>query len=127
MKTAVLISLFVVFVSVSAFKIISGDWAISNLAETVKAGESFQVVLKSNPSTGFRWELKSKPIYCESSNVDNFGEFIEPSDGLSGSPGKQIFSFSAKSAGEDHVVFAYERPWTKEGSKILEVKVKVST
>jgi len=111
---------------VFSIKAITGDWGSPSLTDNVGVGETFQVSLKSNPTTGYRWEVKSKPLYCDYTNPDAFGEFQEPADGLTGSAGKQIFSFVAKNAGEEHITLVYERPWSKEGSKILDITVKIA-
>ena len=110
----------------SALKVISNPTGAAALNDTVKVGEAYQISLKSNPTTGFRWELKTKqPIYSERTSVDEFGEFIETGAEQMGMAGKQVFSFVGKLAGEEHFTLIYERPWTKEGAKTLDVAIKV--
>ncbi len=111
--------------SCNAVKVITNEAGAATLNETIKLGETYQLSLKSNPTTGFRWELKTKPLYSERTSVDEFGEFIEPSTDQMGAPGKQIFTFLGKNAGEEHIELSYERPWTKEGSKSLDVLIRI--
>ena len=85
MKSAFLLSLLLI-VAVSAVKIIPADWSAALVNDTVHAGEIYQLSLKSNPTTGFRWELKSRPLFSDYTGADNYGEFIEPASGAEGAP-----------------------------------------
>jgi inhibitor of cysteine peptidase len=78
----------------------------------VFAGKSFQVEIKSNPTTGYQWQL-AKPV------DKNFVEFessvfIPPkNNNIMGASGKEIWTFKAVKSGETKLYFQYVRPWEK--------------
>jgi len=74
----------------------------------VEPGEIFQIVLNSNPSTGFAWiftdEFDSRTVKFDS----DF--FYSKEEGLFGSPGHQVFTFTALSEGVTAITLEYRRP-----------------
>ena len=96
-----------------------------NATETVNMGEGFRIELKSNPSTGFRWELLTIPENVDSLSNDKYGEFVGSNNNLMGAGGKQAYSFTATKAGFQKLKFVYMRPWTNEGSSNLEVSINI--
>ena len=114
-------------ISVSlALKVFNADKSSTTLSGKVKLGEAFKISLISNPTTGFRWELKSTPSLCQSSNATPFGDFAEPQSTLSGASGKQEFTFVPIRSGREHFIFVYEQPWNKDDSVTLEVNIEIS-
>jgi len=92
---------------------------------TVKAGDVFKIELESNATTGYEWFVK----YDD--KILNFkkSEYISPaSQKLLGSPGKQIFIFSAIKKGETTIEFAYKRHWEKDKlpAKTIMYKVRIN-
>ncbi|MCJ7444794.1 MAG: protease inhibitor I42 family protein, partial [Methanotrichaceae archaeon] len=60
-------------------------------------GKEFIISLESNPSTGFEWWTKFDPDYLSLMS----STFVSGSErsGMVGVPGKETFTFNAKSAG----------------------------
>ena len=77
----------------------------------VKAGDSFKVILSSNPTTGFQWS--------ETANISVPGileqvshELVPPAQtGAVGAPGQEIWTFKALKAGTSTISLEYSRPW----------------
>jgi predicted secreted protein len=76
----------------------------------LKAGEAFELRLKSNPTTGFMWYLhkNSTPLLKLVSQSQT--EAKEPGEGR---PSLQIFKFEARRAGEGVLLLHYVRSWDK--------------
>jgi inhibitor of cysteine peptidase len=82
-------------------------------------GKEFTISLESNPSTGFEWWTKFDPNYLILLN-STFMNGNEKS-GMVGVPGKQMFSFNAKSVGNTEVIMLLLRPL--ENGTIAERKI----
>jgi inhibitor of cysteine peptidase len=80
----------------------------------LKAGERFEVRLKSNPTTGFMWylEKESTPIVklVHQSQADVTDE---SEDKHLGRPVYQVFSFEARRFGDGVLLMHYVRSWEK--------------
>ncbi|MDH3729629.1 MAG: protease inhibitor I42 family protein [Acidimicrobiia bacterium] len=72
----------------------------------VARGETFEIRLTSNPSTGFSWAVVALPGVSVSEP-----EFIAPDSDFVGSPGQELFEVAAVESGDTHLVFEYSRPW----------------
>ena len=70
-------------------------------------GESVVVRLESNPSTGYEWGAE----LSDSSVLSLSGQTFETESELAGSPGVEVFTFQAESAGRSTISLAYRRPW----------------
>ena len=76
---------------------------------SVDVGDEFQVVLESNMTTGYGWQLEA--------NIDgNVLEFVRdryeaPNTDLVGAPGLQLFDFRAIGDGSTFILFWYIRPF----------------
>ncbi len=103
------------------------QFTVTDLGEPieVEAGESFEVVLDSNPTTGYSWRVTIDP---PADVVTAAGSTYEPdsdSENLTGGGGKDTFTFEATKAGEATITFDYMPPG--EPSKPAETKTaKVS-
>jgi predicted secreted protein len=80
----------------------------ADAAQTVniKAGEDFFIALASNRTTGFGWTAKvgDDRILAYEGNV-----YQNPSSGLMGAGGQQLFVFHANRTGSTTIVFNYAR------------------
>jgi inhibitor of cysteine peptidase len=76
----------------------------------VRIGETFTIVLDSNPTTGYSWQLKSKPapsiVFVGSAYRTN-----QPV--LPGTGGREIWTFKAVTAGDAGISLQYVRPFDK--------------
>ena len=88
-------------------------------------GDTFTVLLVSNPSTGFLWEF-AKPLYDESVMILRGDKYIRPDEQLTvGTPGKRSLTFLAEGSGRTGVKLVYRRPWEKSQPPAREFNVMV--
>ncbi|MCA0933631.1 protease inhibitor I42 family protein [Lutimonas saemankumensis] len=90
----------------------------------VKQGETFEIKLKSNRTTGYSWFLERglKNSILDSVSV----QYVIPENAATGAGGTEIWSFRARSKGEARLLFIYKRAWEKEGDQMRkEIGVKV--
>ncbi len=78
----------------------------------VEKGSEFEIILESNPSTGFRW------VIADTLNTDivtlTTTEFIEPDTELLGAPGEEKWTFTGAGLGETDISLSYVRPWEEQ-------------
>lgn len=74
----------------------------------VDAGEEFFIALASNETTGYTWSqsIGDGKILAYEGNV-----YQNPSNGLTGAGGQQIFIYHANRSGTTTVHFSYGRPF----------------
>lgn len=77
-------------------------------------GEQFELVLCSNPTTGFQWE--DPAVISDPAALEQTGMIYEEPAGraeaeLAGAPGAQSWSFKALEGGRTQVTFTYSQPW----------------
>ena len=93
--------------------------------ETIKVspGASFDIVLASNPTTGYSWG----PAKVSDDKVVKFvsSKFIAKKSRLAGSGGKEVWTFSALAPGKTTILLQYKRPWEKDKVPIEEVTFTV--
>lgn len=88
-----------------------------------KVGDTLEVLLTSNPGTGYDWEwVKQDPLL-----VKQVGEveFITEGEGIGGGMTKHVFQVTAK--GEMKLKLIYHRAWEKgtEPESVFEVTLVV--
>ncbi len=74
-------------------------------------GTTFQVVVKSNPTTGYSWRLGAKPDK-RLVVLDN-SRYVAPKTTLVGAGGQEIWVFKTLRSGKTQIVLEYARPWEK--------------
>ncbi len=85
----------------------------------VSAGEKFSLNLKSNPTTGYQWQL-ARPL---NENVVRFvdktftpsAEATPSGPKIVGAGGVEVWTFEATGKGTAEVPLVYVRPWEKDG------------
>ena len=89
---------------------------------SVETGDTLEVMLEGNPTTGYTWEVKwLDPAVIKQAQSD----FISGSTGL-GSAGSQIFRFEAIASGETVLKLIYKRPFEKSMMPLKDFKVTIS-
>ena len=87
-------------------------------------GDTLTVELKSNPSTGYRWQTadagENGVLKAEKD------EFIAPDTTRCGAPGLQRLSFTPAAPGETTLHLVYVRPWQKNAPPARSFRVTVS-
>jgi inhibitor of cysteine peptidase len=87
-------------------------------------GGTFLIVLDSNPSTGYQWQLTQSPNREFLKLIDS--TYRAPITELVGAGGKEIWSFKALSVGQRTIVFEYVRPWEKDKEPLKSVTFTVN-
>lgn len=81
---------------------------------TVQTGGSFEVVLKANHTTGFRWTLSWPPNESVVKLVGSTYRTQSPSPGsppIVGAGGEEVWIFEAVAPGQVGIGLSYQRPW----------------
>lgn len=76
----------------------------------VHPGESYQIVINSNASTGYQWTYK---ILGDPNVVSITSRYVGPSEPIPGKGGQQVFTMNIVGEGDTSVLFFYSRPWEK--------------
>jgi inhibitor of cysteine peptidase len=92
---------------------------------TVDAGTSIEVILESNASTGFTWEVTTVPDGSVLAPVPGSGSYAEPVTDLVGAPGTQTFRYETVGAGTTRLGLTYQRPWSGEEAGTFTVTIIV--
>lgn len=104
----------------------NGGKAESETSETreVKVGEEFTIELESNPSTGYRWTMTTRP---DESILGLTGDYYEaPETDAVGAPGKQFYRFKALKAGQTTMAFQYARSFEPDQPPVQAHTVSVT-
>ena len=83
-----------------------------NVPIEVQAGGEFSIVLPSNPTTGYKWELL-EPVDDDVLELQDTEYTSKCKDGLVGCGGVEVWNFFAASEGETTISLKYARPWEK--------------
>jgi predicted secreted protein len=91
----------------------------------VSAGDEFEIVLASNPSTGYSWALVDELDPGVVAVVSQ--EYKGEEDAAPGSGGMDVWTFEALSAGETQIVLGYYPPSNEptDPQQIVEFTVTV--
>ncbi len=77
----------------------------------VSPGAKFAIVVASNRTTGFSWQI-AQPI--NEKIVKLVGtEYVPSESDLDGAGGKEVWTFTAVTAGQTTISLKYVRPWEK--------------
>ena len=87
---------------------------VTNAGEivTLSLGETLQIRLDSNPTTGYQWRRH----VADAAVLRQVGEvmFVKPDDPMLGAGGTEVFTFQAIAPGRTMVKLVYLRPWEKD-------------
>lgn len=84
---------------------------------TLPVGDTLKVILASNGSTGFSWTAEAQigdPAVVQQTSHES----VEPTTGLLGAWGKEIWTFKAMKAGATTIVADYGQPWEGGEQKV---------
>lgn len=101
---------------------INADKSYDGRTLTLRVGDGVRLSLAENPTTGYRWELLTKPEpYCvvvTDAYAANTGYGI-------GSGGTHNWDFRAVDKGTGNVSLAYRRPWEKDAAPAQTFKMTI--
>lgn len=86
---------------------IEADKSYDGRTLTLHAGDTLSLSLAENPTTGFRWDLKTKPEPQFETVTDTF----EGSGGSPGAGGTHRWQWKAMRTGAATIRLEYRRPW----------------
>ena len=81
---------------------------------TVNSGEEITIKLCSNPSTGFQWSETPENSHPAILSQDSHDYQTEGENGTPlppGTPGQEVWTFTAKASGQSQLYFEYSRNW----------------
>ena len=88
-------------------------------------GDTFTVLLVSNPTTGYLWKFGA-PLFDETVMILRGDKYIRPDDQLrTGVPGKRSLTFLAEGSGRTGLKLVYVRPWEKNQPPAREFNIMV--
>ncbi len=87
----------------------------------VQQGQTWQVSLDSNPSTGFSWTAEYDEALLELVDL----AFEESASGMIGAPGKETLTFRALQTGTAKMTLKYQRPWEGQPEQILTYTLRI--
>ncbi len=80
----------------------------------VEAGRRFSIRIKSNPTTGYGWQLAKPPAEAVVVLVTNAYVPQANLQGMAGVGGHEVWTFRAVGAGQAEIALNYVRPWEKD-------------
>lgn len=103
---------------------ISPVFCTENVIET-KVGNKFKIELKSNPSTGYQWQLE-KPLDKNFVKLVS-SNYFHSNTPLIGAGGKEVWVFKAIKKGETVISLKYVRSWevNQPAAENIEYLIKI--
>ena len=86
----------------------------TNAPIQVAAGKEFTITLKSNPTTGYRWQLAKPADEAVVKPGKNSYQADQHAPGMVGGGGKEVWTFTAVKPGKTVLEFKYARAWEKD-------------
>ncbi len=84
----------------------------SNMLIEVKVGQEFDIVLKSNPTTGYSWKL-ARPLDKKMLELVK-SKYKAPEGSTLGKGGEEVWTFRGMGKGKTSISLKYVRPWEKD-------------
>lgn len=115
--------IFTVFIALCTFACTHNEKVRNPAPETIKefgdpsreirvsVGEKFSIVLDSNATTGYSWQIAKKAVGPVVKFISR--DYEAPRTKLAGAGGREHLTFRAESAGTEKLTFHYLRPWGK--------------
>ena len=92
----------------------------------IEWGKTIEVALRSNPTTGYRWErVDSDDGVLEQEGEAEFQQEAKDKQ-LVGAGGVEILRFKAKEAGQTTLELVYRRPWEEDEKPLETFSVQVT-
>lgn len=89
----------------------------------VRKGQQFKIILESNPTTGYRWDL-AQPVDEGRVRFMRNEYKARESDRIGGG-GREIWTFTALETGTAKITMKYARPWEKDAREAESVAFDV--
>ena len=79
--------------------------------QSVKVGDTFSNQVRSNPTTGYRWQLAEPFDKARLEKISNTYQADANPNRLVGVGGTEIWTFKALKSGDTHIQLRYLRSW----------------
>jgi len=122
-KCIKIIWLLILFVTYSVYAQLNNCPHFTDPAKNItvqKPNQEFDIILKSNPTTGYSWELKKYDAKIIAKVQNKFYPPFRTDPQLVGAPGYEKWTFKVinqkllSSSQETSITMVYRRPWEKE-------------
>ncbi len=90
---------------------------------TLAAGETLELVLESNPTTGYSWRVLDVPVCLEQQGDAEYDSDAPP--GMMGAGGEETWLFTVVEPGEGTLALEYIRPWEEESEPAGTFEIEV--
>ncbi|MCX5782750.1 MAG: protease inhibitor I42 family protein [Elusimicrobia bacterium] len=114
MKKSILLSLIFLGFVLTSFSASKSQKTSDAHRITVKPGQTFQIKLQANPTTGYTWQMQN-PI--DKSFLTVLNKTFTAKSKSAGNPGNEVWQFKALKKGTIFITFAYRRSWESEVQK----------
>jgi len=98
---------------VLAFLLANSDSDAEITSRKVSLNKTFNIALKANPSTGYKWEVSYDKNFVQLKEESHKRDPSKPKNYV-GVGGITTFVFKPVKVGETEIEFTYKRPWEKE-------------
>lgn len=90
----------------------------------IKRGETVQITLPENPSTGYQWQVLQT---LKLLTVEESYQQQEAEEGMVGVGGEKTFRFKAQRSGQELIELVHIRPWesSKQAEQQWQCKVQI--
>lgn len=89
-------------------------------------GQTLEVILDENPSTGYIWTLSKAPELFKAEELFKLDAQPKSDTPIVGAGGKKTYRFTALKAGEEVLHIQHVRPWEKTAVNEWKCRVRVS-
>ena len=91
----------------------------------IGVGDSFQLELTSNPSTGYSWNWSNQQAVSVVEKTDS--KYTASNPGSIGGGGSEVWTFKGLKSGSDSLKFEYKRSWEPDSpAEAKTIKVTVN-
>ncbi|MBI9101642.1 MAG: protease inhibitor I42 family protein [Spirochaetales bacterium] len=108
----------------------TGCSSLSKAEYSIKVGETINIELESNWSTGYQWHfINSDAVTVVAKSDMNYGadesgdDQIDDEEELCGAPGVEVWRFTGMTPGKETLNFHYKRSWE---NRIPEERAKIT-
>jgi inhibitor of cysteine peptidase len=100
------------------------DESQNGIEIALQPGETLEIELNENPTTGFRWALESVGVPACILVEDSY----ESSTVTPGAGGSHRWQFQAVQIGEGRIALRYRRPWEGQGAgtRTFSLRIRVA-
>jgi len=85
----------------------------NNTDNKIEVGKSFQVVLPSNQTTGYKWEMVDLTSGVLEQVKNDYRVSKKYAENVVGTGGEETWTFKVLKDERSHIVMEYRRPWNK--------------